>query len=245
VFLTVSTLLSVAKQRDIAMARFAGFLQLRRGIFEHIRDGRLSHKEFSALVYIISQADTRNGIWIGSAGALSGEIGLPPRTARDLLEKLEDGGYLRRFPVPGRHACYPILVHKYRITTGEHDGEHLNARDSISKDDLRYFPRDHDGELGVERHVEHGAAQKILDTGNRRENPHALSVRASSFQGKDPRRKIEARDLRLIKEAEVRRELRVGAGPELVPNVPGRVERSPEQQAALAEIRRLAGKGVK
>jgi hypothetical protein len=78
------------------------------------------------------------------------------RTARDVLEKMEQGGYIRRFAVPGQHSCYPILVHKFPITQGEHNGELLNALQSKSPVDLRYFSREQDGEHSVE----HGAAQR-------------------------------------------------------------------------------------
>lgn len=116
-----------------------------------------------AFIYICSQADTRTGTWKGSAKSLSGELGIPERTARDVLEKMEHGDYIRRFAVPGRHSCYPILVHKFPITQGEHDGEQLNALASTSPVDLAYFPC----EQSVERGVEHGAAQRRSE--NRKE----------------------------------------------------------------------------
>src|ERR1017187_4754270 len=128
------------------MARDTGFFQLRRGIWEHVGDGRMSITEALAFIYIGTQADTRNGIWKVSAKSLSGELGIPERTARDVLEKMAHGDYIRRFAVPGRHACYPILVHKFLITNGEHNGEQLNALESTSPADLSYFPREQDGE---------------------------------------------------------------------------------------------------
>jgi len=137
-----------------------GFLQIRRGLWEHVRDGRMSITRALAFIYICSEADTRTGIWKGSAKSLSGELGIPERTARDTLEKMEHGDYIRRFAVPGRHSCYPILVHKFLITNGEHNGEQLNAIDSKSPIDLAYFPREQSVEEGVQHGVEHGAAQK-------------------------------------------------------------------------------------
>jgi hypothetical protein len=138
------------------MSKEKGFVPLRRGIWEHVRDGRMSHLEALAFIYICSQADTRTGIWNGSAGALAGELGIPARTARDVLEKMEHGDYIRRFAVPGKHVCYPILVHKFQITQGEHNGEQLNALESKSPAELSYLPREH----GVEQVVEHGAVQR-------------------------------------------------------------------------------------
>lgn len=142
------------------MSKQHGFLQLRRGLWEHVRDGRMSTTEALAFIYICSEADTRTGIWKGSAKSLSGELGIPERTARDVLEKMENRHYILRFAVPGRHSCYPILVHKFQITDGEHSGEHVNAIESKSPADLAYFSRKQSVEDGVKHGVEHGAAQK-------------------------------------------------------------------------------------
>src|SRR6267142_3286351 len=127
-----------------------GFAPIRRGLWEHVRDGRMSPFECLAFVYICSQADTRTGIWKGSAGALVGELGFKPRTARDLLERLQHGDYIRRFATAGSRFCYPILVHKFPITQGEHNGELLDALNSLSSIELRYLreeTREHNGEV--------------------------------------------------------------------------------------------------
>ncbi len=164
--------------------RDTGFFQLRRGIWEHVRDGRMSITEALAFIYIGTQADTRSGIWRGCAKSLAGELGIPDRTARDVLEKMERGDYIRRFAIPGRHACYPILVHKFLLTSGEHNGEQLNALASTSPVDLAYSPREQDGERNGKHGVEHGAAQKRIENRNGRQerkqrapaSPFALPV---------------------------------------------------------------------
>jgi hypothetical protein len=145
----------------------------------------MSITEAVAFIYIGTQADTRTGIWKGSAKSLSGELGIPERTARDVLEKMEHGDYIRRFPKPGSHLCYPILVHKFLLTNGEHDGEQLNALESTSTTDLAYFPREHNGEDGVKDGVEHGAAQKRLKTrkGRRETKEGAPAAPSLSFSG--------------------------------------------------------------
>lgn len=146
------------------MAKQNGFLQLRRGIFEHVREGRMSHMDALIFIYIMAQADTRTGVWKGSAGALAGELGVSPRTARGVMERLSQRGYIRRFPVPGKHSCYPILIHKFLITDGEHRGEHLNARDSIDYAALRYLTSEERVEDYGEHSVGHSAAQKRIET---------------------------------------------------------------------------------
>jgi len=142
------------------MAKDTGFFQLRRGIWEHVRDGRLSLQDVAIHQYIASQADTRTGVWNGSAGALAGELCISSRMARRFIERLTRGDYIRRFPIPGRHVCYPILVHKFLITDGQHKGEQLNALASTSPADLRYFPGEQEGE----HKGEHVSSQKKLET---------------------------------------------------------------------------------
>jgi hypothetical protein len=151
-----------------------GFAQIRRGIWEHVRDGRMSLSDYAVYSYIISQADTRTGIWQGSAGALAGELCVSPRLARRFLERLSKGDYIKRFPVPGKHACYPILVHKFLLTNGEHKGEQLNALSSASPVDLRYFPSEQVGEqMG-----EHVSSQKRSENREERKTPHPASAAA-------------------------------------------------------------------
>jgi hypothetical protein len=150
------------------MSKENGFVPLRRGLWEHVRDGRMTITEAVAFIYICSQADTRTGVWKGSAKSLSGELGLPDRTARDVLEKMEHGDYIHRFAVPGSHLCYPILVHKFPITQGEHNGEQLNALESVSPAELSYFPCEHSVEEHGEHGVEDGAAQRIKENREKR-----------------------------------------------------------------------------
>ena len=100
----------------------------------------MSTTEALAFIYICCEADTRSGIWKGSAKSLAGELGIHERTARDVLEKMEHGDYIRRFAVPGKHSCYPILIHKFEITQGEHNGEQLDALNSVNAKTLRYLP---------------------------------------------------------------------------------------------------------
>lgn len=135
----------------------------------------MSHLECLSLIYIATQAHTNDGTWIGSAGALAGEIGINARTARDILENLDKKGYVKRWPVPGRHLCYPIRVHKYPTTTGEHDGDLVDALSSAGPADYRWLPaesRQQHGEENVEHNAQRGgklsAAQKRIENGELR-----------------------------------------------------------------------------
>jgi hypothetical protein len=121
-----------------SMSKENGFLKLRREVLEHVRNGKMTHLEFNVFVYITSQADTRSGVWNGSANALAGEWALSPRAARRQLEALEAKGYLKRFPMRGSHLCYPVLVKRFLVTEGEHAGEFLNIAQSTGPMDLKY-----------------------------------------------------------------------------------------------------------
>lgn len=163
------------------MSKENGFIQRRRGIWEHVRDGRLSLQDVAVHEYMSSQADTRSGVWRGSAGALSGELCISTRMGRRFIERLERGGYIRRFPTPGKHVCYPILIHKFQPTNGEHKGEQLDAINSISPTDLRYVPIEH-GEQQGEQRGEDVTSQKRIEKRNRRVKQEA---RAASLTFKE------------------------------------------------------------
>lgn len=133
------------------MSKESGFAPIHRGLWEHVRDGRLSLQDVAVYQYIISQADTRTGIWKGSAGALAGELSMEShRAARHVLENLERGGYIRRFARPGCRFCYPILVHKFTVTQGANEGQVVNALASTFESgcvSVAFFPCQVDGEV--------------------------------------------------------------------------------------------------
>ena len=167
------------------MSKENGFAPIRRGLWEHIRDGRMSHLEALAFVYICSQADTRTGMWKGSAGALVAELGFKPRTARDVLERMERGDYIRRFAKPGERFCYPILVHKFPITQGEHNGEVVDALSSRFSNgcvDAKYFSCEVHGEV----HGQVGASQRRKENREKRKEKkeEAQATPSPSFEGK-------------------------------------------------------------
>ena len=153
------------------MSKATGFLQLRRGLWEHIRDGRLTHTEALVYIYMLTQADTRSGVWNGSAGAIAGELAIPKSTAKYALRKL-DGSYIRRFPTPGRHFCYPILLHKFLVTDGQHIGLRLDALKSASLTSLLYV-KEKDLQQVVPHIVQQVGPQKRIENIEQRKNSTA------------------------------------------------------------------------
>lgn len=150
------------------MTKETGYLQSRRGIWEHFQDGRMTPLRFTVHQYIAAQADTRTGVWVGSAKSISVALCISERMARRELERLTKGDYIRRFPVPGKHVCYPILVHKFYPTNGEHKGEQLDAINSTSAIDLRYLPIENGKHKG-----EHLSPQKRIEKEEQRKKPSA------------------------------------------------------------------------
>jgi hypothetical protein len=124
----------------MAIVRNKGFVQLRRGLFEHVQNGEMSMGECFLYTAILAHADPATGVWISCASMLSSYYKIPERTCQCWLENLEKKRYLRRFRVQGKHAQYPILVHKFQCTDGAQIGMRLNAWASTSCLDLKYEP---------------------------------------------------------------------------------------------------------
>jgi hypothetical protein len=158
----------------------SGFVQLRRGLSEHVRDGRLSFFEAALYVFILMDTNPATGLCYGSAGLFSAIYSVPSRTCRDALEKLEEKGYLKRFPTRGRHGSYPILVNKFRCSDGAMKGKYVNSSKSVSWKNIVYESSDdyvddnvNDGAVaGVNEDVNESAGRvdtrdKRLDTGDK------------------------------------------------------------------------------
>src|ERR1019366_334786 len=124
----------------MAIVRSRGFVQVRRGLFEHVQNGEMSMGECFLYMAILANADPATGVWISSAGMLSSYYSIPSRTCKDWLAKLEKKRYLRRFMVQGKHAQYPMLIHKFQCTDGALKGMRLNAWESASYQQLKYGP---------------------------------------------------------------------------------------------------------
>jgi hypothetical protein len=136
-----------------------GYTQKRRGAVEHLRDGRLTLLEYGAHDLILALADKETGIWWGSAKALAANCGagdVSERQARHLLESLESNGYILRFAKKRGHGNYPILVNKYAVTFGAHQGMRLNAERTT---DWRSPVYEHCQERGREQGEESGTAE--------------------------------------------------------------------------------------
>ena len=153
------------------MSKSNGFLPLRRGIWDHVRDGSLTPIAALAYIFMLSEADTRTGSWKGSAQCIATALRIPKSTAKYVLKCL-DGKYIRRFSTPGKHSCYPILLHRFVITQGQHVGLMVDAINSANERELEFFDREELPASSPEL-VQHVGPQKRSDKQERRKTPAA------------------------------------------------------------------------
>lgn len=156
------------------MVGSTGFIQLRRGIDEHVREGRISFFEGALYVFILLNTNPSTGVCHGSAGLFATIYSISSRTCRDALEKLEDKGYLKRFPVRGKHGSYPILINKFLCSHGAMKGMYVNCLKTTSYTNIFYEIRDdsvdESGDEDVNDGVNESAGSKILDTRDKRQD---------------------------------------------------------------------------
>jgi hypothetical protein len=159
----------------LALIRTNGYVQLRRGLLEHVMNGSMSLIEMGLYVAVLVNADPASGIWRGSGELLGTWLNLSPRTSRDQLARLEVKGYIKRFVVPGRAKPYPILVHNYECSAGAMKGLRLNARKSTSYTAPVY---EHCRDIADESAGE--SAGLLIETVKRREGEKAPRARRAS-----------------------------------------------------------------
>ena len=90
-----------------------GFVKLRRGIAEHVSDGRLSTDCFAAFVMITIAANHQNGVWIGSGASLAEDMRWKKRKGQRVLMDLESSGYLRFVDNPKKPGSKAVEILKY------------------------------------------------------------------------------------------------------------------------------------
>jgi len=121
-----------------------GYVQARRGLFEHVQSGRMSLREWAVFHLLLYLANSATGVWHGSSLALMSHFGngdMTHRQAKDVLSSLEVKGYIKRFRTQGQRGNYAILVNKYVVTSGVLSGKWANAARTVSYSDIQYDAR--------------------------------------------------------------------------------------------------------
>jgi len=110
------------------------FVKNRRGILQHLKEGRISKDEFAAYEFMLLSADAATGVWWGDSVELAAAFGqrdLRQEKAKDVLHGLEEKGYIKRFRQQGSRAKYPILINKYEITVGPLSDRLVDAEQTV------------------------------------------------------------------------------------------------------------------
>jgi hypothetical protein len=119
------------------------YVQLRRGLLEHMETGRLSAREFAAHVLIVLLADSGSGVWWGNSVALAAKFGsgdVSELAAQKTLRSLGEKGYIKSLRQPGSRAGYPIIVNRYKITVGKLAGGLVDAENTTDWRKPAVFP---------------------------------------------------------------------------------------------------------
>lgn len=163
-----------------------GYVPKRRGVVEHLRDGRMTLQMYAAHDLLVLLADKATGIWIGSAKAFAANCGagdVSERRARHILESLELGGYIKRFPIRRSHRNYPILISRFQPTSGAYSGMRLNA--AATKDwrsPVYDSCQEHGAQPGAEPGAEPGVERAPIreGEGEREGEKHAQATKRPS-----------------------------------------------------------------
>lgn len=201
-----------------------GYYRRRRGVYEHILDGRMSLLDNSFHDLLCQQADAGTGIVRTSAAQLHHELGISRKLAQKYLCRLERKGYIRRFRKARSRASQPTLIHLYECTALPHKGKFLDAWASSSWQECAYVSSIQSGIHGGIQSGIHRAAEpyRNLEIYKFRKTPAAnpaapstpTDVRPSLSEG-EQRRRIAKRDERHAREATAKTEASVGTGPEV------------------------------
>jgi hypothetical protein len=106
-----------------------GFIKIRRGLLEHIADGRMSHQDAGIFLQLLLQVDYETGVWTGSAHRLTPtdlDRNSLQRVQRS-LKRLATDEYLKVFRHDRGRGNYKVLINRYEPLFGESIGKRLNA----------------------------------------------------------------------------------------------------------------------
>jgi hypothetical protein len=118
------------------------FIAVQAGLFEHLKEGKMTPTMFACYCIILDQANYETGFWRGSApkieAAWAGQIG--ERCIQEALKALCTGGYLKSFHTRGRRGNYIVAINKYPVRFGNKNGLRLNAAKTLDPANPVYEP---------------------------------------------------------------------------------------------------------
>jgi hypothetical protein len=110
-----------------------GFIQIRRGLQDHLFSGTLSTFDLGVYLILHLQADFGTGIWLGSAPRLMATAprGTSLRNMQRALLRLAEIGFIKTFHKRGVRGNYRVLINKYEPRSGALTGMRLNAEKTL------------------------------------------------------------------------------------------------------------------
>ena len=155
---------------------------LRRGLIEHLQDGRLTVKEFSVLIGLIMLASKDTGSSTINANTLAAFMGEGlnyesevlrnrQRGKQRVLQNLEVKRYIYRQIVPHSKRAYRYWVNKYEITDGPNKSRRLHLTQVFDSKDVADIRHTRGIAEGVAHPVAESVAHPVADsvTSNKKE----------------------------------------------------------------------------
>lgn len=97
-----------------------GYVPLRRGLIEHLEQGRITSDEFAAFTLALMKADHKTGKWKSNGTAIAKLMHWEERKGRRVLQTLAAKCYLGVRRLPGlRGSTYEIHIPKYFHRTAQ------------------------------------------------------------------------------------------------------------------------------
>ena len=116
----------------------AGYVPLRRSVFEHTISSRLSNTECLVFILLVALADRRTGSGTINASSLRHFL---PELSRDAAKRvlcsLESKGYVFRDIVPFSPKVYHFWVNKYQPTDGKYKLLQLDISKALETRDVK------------------------------------------------------------------------------------------------------------
>lgn len=116
-----------------------GFVRLRKGIKEHLDEGRMLGQEWMVYSTLLLLADYDTGVCYKMSGEfLARLLNEPVRHVNRMLQSLEKKKYICRLKSKGRGQYYPIIINRFLTSRGLL----IDARNTLSLKHIAFWPQD-------------------------------------------------------------------------------------------------------
>ncbi len=114
-----------------------GFVPIRRGIYDHLRYGRMTGAEWMIYLTLLLKVDHQSGICPKVSGLMLGHLlQIKVRQVNRILTSLEEKGYIRRLNHRDQIRHYPVVINKYLTVP---NGLLIDARNTKSLNEIAWY----------------------------------------------------------------------------------------------------------